>query len=178
VDKQDLLNERLCGRYGVDLITLSEQVPAEAAPLHIATNAAHDTDYLPGGVPASEGGDAAKDLEKQKKAMEAQQLFEDTLEVQQCVLGPAHPHTLHTAGWSEDLRARIRVAPPTNAAAPAATGAARPLPVCALPPDGIAAAVGGGGSADAPARRPTEHTAQTRPSARTARECAQERERQ
>ena len=158
VDKQDLLNERLCGRYGVDLVTLSEQVPAEATPLHIATNAAHGTDDLPGGVPASEGGDVTKDLEKQKKAMQAQQLFEDTLEAQQRVLGPAHPDTLHTAGLLEDVRARIRSAPPTIAAPPAATGAARPLLLCALPPDGIAAAAGGGGSTDAQARRPsTQH---------------------
>jgi tetratricopeptide (TPR) repeat protein len=168
VDKQDLLNERLCGRYGVDLVTLSEQVPAEAAPLHIATNAAHGTDDLPGGVPASEGGDVTKDLEKQKKAMEAQQLFEDTLEAQQRVLGPAHPDTLHTAGLLEDVRARIRAAPPTIAAAPAATGAARPLLLCALPPDGIAAAAGGGGSTDAQARRPS--TQHKHAQARTARE--------
>ena len=46
------------------------------------------------------------------------------------VLGPTHPDTLQTASSWEDVRARIRatVTPPTNAAAPAAAGAARPLP--------------------------------------------------
>ena len=44
------------------------------------------------------------------------------------VLGPAHPHTLKTARNLEDVRARIRATPPTNAAAPAAAPAARLLP--------------------------------------------------
>ena len=46
----------------------------------------------------------------------------------QRVLGPAHPDTLGTASSLEHVQARIRATPPTNAAAPAAAGAARPLP--------------------------------------------------
>jgi hypothetical protein len=42
--------------------------------------------------------------------------------------GPAHPSTLQVAGNLEDVRARICATPPTNAAAPATAGAARPLP--------------------------------------------------
>ena len=42
----------------------------------------------------------------------------------QRVLGPAHPNTLAAASSLEDVRARIRATPPTNAAALAA----RPLP--------------------------------------------------
>ena len=44
------------------------------------------------------------------------------------VLGPSHPHTMQTLSTLEDVRARIRATPPTNAAAPAAAGAASPLP--------------------------------------------------
>jgi hypothetical protein len=47
---------------------------------------------------------------------------------QQRVLGPAHPNTLLSASSLELVRARIRTTPPTNAAAPASAGAARPLP--------------------------------------------------
>ena len=46
----------------------------------------------------------------------------------QRVLGPTHPDTLQTASSLEHLRALIRATPPTNAAAPAAASAARPLP--------------------------------------------------
>jgi hypothetical protein len=46
----------------------------------------------------------------------------------QRVFGPAHPNTLGAARSLENVRARIRATPPTNAAAPAAAGAARPLP--------------------------------------------------
>jgi hypothetical protein len=46
----------------------------------------------------------------------------------QRVLGPAHPNTLQTARSLEYVRARIRAMLPTNAAAPTAADAARPLP--------------------------------------------------
>jgi hypothetical protein len=46
----------------------------------------------------------------------------------QRVLGPAHPNTLMAARSLEYVLARIRDTPPTNAAAPAAAGAARLLP--------------------------------------------------
>ena len=46
----------------------------------------------------------------------------------QRVLGPTHPDTLGAASSLEQVRARIRTTPPTNAAAPAAAGAARLLP--------------------------------------------------
>ena len=52
-----------------------------------------------------------------------------TLASCQRVLGPAHPSTLDTARNLEHVRAQIRAAPPTTAAAPAAPmGAPRPLP--------------------------------------------------
>ena len=51
-----------------------------------------------------------------------------TLASLQRVLGPAHPNTLQIASNLKDVRVRIRATPPTNAAAPAAAGAARPLP--------------------------------------------------
>jgi hypothetical protein len=44
------------------------------------------------------------------------------------VLGPTHRNTLTAAHILEHVRARIRASPPTNATAPAAAGAARPLP--------------------------------------------------
>ena len=43
-------------------------------------------------------------------------------------LGPTHLNTLAAADSLEHMRARIRASPPTNAAAPAAAGPARPLP--------------------------------------------------
>ena len=44
-------------------------------------------------------------------------------------LGDTHPLALETASCLEDVRAQIRAAPPTNAAAPATPmGAPRPLP--------------------------------------------------
>jgi hypothetical protein len=52
----------------------------------------------------------------------------DALASLQRVLGPAHPNTLTAARSLEDVRKAIRATPPTNAAAPAAAGAARPLP--------------------------------------------------
>ena len=46
----------------------------------------------------------------------------------QRVLGPTHPTTLVIACSLEQVQAHIRAMPPTNAAAPAAASAARPLP--------------------------------------------------
>ena len=46
----------------------------------------------------------------------------------QRVLGPAHSRTLTAARSLEHVRAAIRATPPTNAAAPAAAGAAQLLP--------------------------------------------------
>ena len=51
-----------------------------------------------------------------------------TLASCQRVLGPAHPNTLEAARALDHVRAALRATPPTNAAAPAAAGAARPLP--------------------------------------------------
>ena len=59
--------------------------------------------------------------------VEAEQMLHATLASRRRVLGPAHPDTLETAISLEDVRARIRATPPTNAAAPAAAGTARPL---------------------------------------------------
>jgi hypothetical protein len=62
------------------------------------------------------------------KLAEAEQMLHATLASCRRVLGPTHPTTLQTAKGLEDVRARIRATPPTNAAAPAAAGAASPLP--------------------------------------------------
>jgi hypothetical protein len=67
-------------------------------------------------------------IKKQGKYAEAEQMLHAALVSCQRVLGPAHPNTLQTASSLEDVRTRIRATPPTNAAAPAAAGAARPLP--------------------------------------------------
>ena len=70
----------------------------------------------------------AMSLKKQGKYAEAEGILLATLASCQRVLGPAHPNTLQTASSLEHVRARIRATPLTNAAAPAAAGAARPLP--------------------------------------------------
>jgi hypothetical protein len=67
-------------------------------------------------------------LSHQGEDAEAEQMLHATLASCRRVLGPAHPTTLTIASSLEDVRARIRATPPTNAAAPAAAGAARPLP--------------------------------------------------
>jgi hypothetical protein len=67
-------------------------------------------------------------LSGQGKYVEAEQMLHAALASLQRALGPAHPNTLETAASLEHLRARIRATPPTNAAAPATAGAARPLP--------------------------------------------------
>jgi BioD-like phosphotransacetylase family protein len=70
----------------------------------------------------------ASSLSGQGKHVEAEQMLLAALASLQRVLGPTHPDTLQTASNLEHLRARIRATPPTNAAAPAAAGAAGPLP--------------------------------------------------
>ncbi len=64
----------------------------------------------------------------QGKHADAEQMLHDVLASLQRVLGPAHPDTLEAARTLEHVRAAIRATPPTNAASPAAAGAARPLP--------------------------------------------------
>ena len=70
----------------------------------------------------------ATTLFNQGKYVEAERMLQAALASLQRVLGPAHPNTLVIARSLERVRARIRATPPTNAAAPAAAGAARPLP--------------------------------------------------
>ena len=70
----------------------------------------------------------ATTLFNQGKCVEAEQMLHAALASFQRVLGPTHPNTLQTADSLEDMRARIRATPPTSTAAPAAAGAARPLP--------------------------------------------------
>jgi Flp pilus assembly protein TadD len=70
----------------------------------------------------------AVSLSSQGKHAEAEQMLHVALASLQRVLGPAHPDTLATARCLEDVRAHSRATPPTNAAAPAAAGAARLLP--------------------------------------------------
>ncbi len=70
----------------------------------------------------------AGSLLNQGKYAEAEQMLHDALVSLQRILGPAHPDTLGTARSLEHVRACIRATPPTNAAAPAAAGAARWLP--------------------------------------------------
>jgi Flp pilus assembly protein TadD len=70
----------------------------------------------------------ATSLVHQGKHAEAERMLHATLASGQRVLGPAHPNTLQVARNLEDLREAIRATPPTNAAAPAAAGAAHPLP--------------------------------------------------
>ena len=67
-------------------------------------------------------------LSNQGKHTEAERMLLAALASLQRVLGPAQPDTLQTASSLEDVRAAIRATPPTNAAAPAAAGAARLLP--------------------------------------------------
>jgi hypothetical protein len=67
-------------------------------------------------------------LAYQGKYTEAEQMLLAARASYQRVLGPAHPATLDAARSLEHVRACIRPTPPTNAASPAAAGAARPLP--------------------------------------------------
>jgi tetratricopeptide (TPR) repeat protein len=67
-------------------------------------------------------------LSKQGKYTEAERMLHAALASLQRVLGPTHPNTLQTTSSLEHVRACIRATPPTNAAAPAAATAARPLP--------------------------------------------------
>ncbi len=69
----------------------------------------------------------ATSLSDQGKHVEAELMLHATLSSCQRVLGPAHPNTLKNARSLENLRARMRATPPTNAAAPVAAGPARPL---------------------------------------------------
>jgi tetratricopeptide (TPR) repeat protein len=70
----------------------------------------------------------ALSLADQGKYVDAEQILLAALASRQRVLGPTHPDTLQTASSLEHVRARIRATPLTNAAAPAAAGAAGPLP--------------------------------------------------
>jgi tetratricopeptide (TPR) repeat protein len=70
----------------------------------------------------------AMSLFNQGKNADAERMLHAAFASFQRVLGPAHPDTLHTASNLEDVRAAIRATPLTNAAAPAAADAARPLP--------------------------------------------------
>jgi tetratricopeptide (TPR) repeat protein len=70
----------------------------------------------------------ALSLADQGKYADAERMLYDALASLQRVLGPAHPNTLTIACSLEDVRKAICATPPTNAAAPAAAGAARPLP--------------------------------------------------
>jgi hypothetical protein len=70
----------------------------------------------------------AGSLSKQGKYADAEQMLHAANASLQRVLGPAHPTTLATARRLKEVRARIRATPPTDAAAAAAAGAARPLP--------------------------------------------------
>jgi hypothetical protein len=76
----------------------------------------------------STANNLAASLARQGEYVEAEQMLHAALASLQRVLGPTHPDTLQTACSLEHLQARIRATPPTNAAAPAAAGAARPLP--------------------------------------------------
>jgi hypothetical protein len=67
-------------------------------------------------------------LADQGKYTEAERMLHAAFASLRRVLGPAHPNTLQIASNLEDVRAAIRATLPTNAAAPAAAGAARPLP--------------------------------------------------
>jgi hypothetical protein len=71
----------------------------------------------------------ASSLSKQGKYAEAERMLHAALASLQRRLGPTDPSTLTAARILEDMRARIRATPPTTAAAPAAAGAARMLPV-------------------------------------------------
>ncbi len=70
----------------------------------------------------------AASLADQGKYVEAERMLHSALASLQRVLGAEHPDTLATARCLEQARAAIRATPPTNAAAPAAAGAARLLP--------------------------------------------------
>ena len=67
-------------------------------------------------------------LSNRGKYTEAERMLHATFASLQRVLGPTHPNTLAAASRLENVRASIRATPPTNAAAPAAAGATRPLP--------------------------------------------------
>jgi hypothetical protein len=73
-------------------------------------------------------GDLAGSLLDQGKYADAARMLHVRLASRQRVLGPAHPDTLEAARTLEHVRAAIRATPPTNAASPAAAGAARLLP--------------------------------------------------
>jgi hypothetical protein len=76
----------------------------------------------------------AMSLTDQGKYTEAERMLHATFASLQRVLGPTHPNTMQIASTLEQVRARIkaikaiRATPPTDAAAPAAAGAARALP--------------------------------------------------
>jgi Flp pilus assembly protein TadD len=76
----------------------------------------------------SSANNLASSLSYQGKYVEAEQMLHAALASCQHVLGTAHPNTLGIARSLENVRARIRVTSPTNAAAPATAGAARLLP--------------------------------------------------
>ncbi len=73
------------------------------------------------------GNNLATSLSHQGQLTEAEQMLQAALASCQRVLGPAHPTTLQAASNLEHVRAWMRAAPPTDAAA--AMGASRPLPV-------------------------------------------------
>jgi hypothetical protein len=70
----------------------------------------------------------ALSLSGQRKYADAEWMLHAALASLQRILGPTHPDTLQAASNLEDVRAAIGATPPTNAAAPAAAGAACPLP--------------------------------------------------
>jgi hypothetical protein len=73
-------------------------------------------------------GNLAMSLSEQGQHTEAEQMLHATLASSRRVLGPAHPTTLRVSSCLKAVRARIRAAPSTQAAALAAPTAARPLP--------------------------------------------------
>ncbi len=74
-------------------------------------------------------GNLARSLSGKGKFADAERMLHAAVASLQRVLGPAHPNTLAHARCLEEVRARIRAAPPTNAAAPApAAGTACSLP--------------------------------------------------
>jgi hypothetical protein len=70
----------------------------------------------------------AGSLSHQGKYTEAERMLHASVASLQRVLGPTHPNTLAAARSPEEVRARIRSSPPTNAAAPATAGTACLLP--------------------------------------------------
>jgi hypothetical protein len=122
-------DERLEAEYNLARSLLHQGKAAEAEPmlrrLHevlMRVHGAEDPNTL------TAANNLAESLSYQGKYVDAEQMLHATLASCQRVLGPAHPNTLGIARSLENVRASIRATPPTNAAAPAAAGAARLLP--------------------------------------------------